>query len=118
MSLNILDCSLRDGGYYNLWNFRLKSVREYISKVSEANIKFIEIGFRFFKKNSKFGNLAFSEDQYIKKLKVNKKISLAVMLNGSDIVNLRNQWKFFLNKIFPNQKESQIKIIRINKKIN
>lgn len=113
MSLNILDCSLRDGGYYNLWNFRLKSVQEYINKVSEANIKFIEIGFRFFKKNSKFGNLAFSEDQYIKKLKVNKKISLAVMLNGSDIVNLGNQWKFFLNKIFSNQKESQIKIIRI-----
>ena len=104
MSLNILDCSLRDGGYYNLWNFRLKSVQEYINKVSEANIKFIEIGFRFFKNNPKFGNLAFSRDRYIEKLKFNKKISLAVMLNGSDIINLRNQWKFFLNKIFSNQK--------------
>ena len=113
MNINILDCTFRDGGYYNLWNFPLKKVQEYINKVSDANIKFIEIGFRFLKNNSKFGNLAFSKDQYIKKLKFNKKISLAVMLNGSDIVNLRNEWKFFLNKIFSNQKESKIKILRI-----
>lgn len=118
MILNILDCSLRDGGYYNLWNFKQKDIQEYIDKVSEANIKFIEIGFRFFKKNSKFGNLAFSKEQYIKRLKVNKKISLAVMINGSDIVDMGNQWIFFLNRMFSNQKKSKIKIIRIAVHLN
>ena len=48
MSLNLLDCTLRDGGYYNNWEFNDKLVNSYVSKLRKSKIDVIEIGFRFF----------------------------------------------------------------------
>lgn len=42
----ILDCTIRDGGYINDWNFDPKMVRELYRNVSKSGVKFIEIGFR------------------------------------------------------------------------
>ena len=41
MSINILDCTLRDGGYYNLWNFKLKDVQNYLNQISKSKITII-----------------------------------------------------------------------------
>ena len=46
--LSLLDCTLRDGGYYNNWDFSKDLVEEYLKSMSSAKIKFVEIGFRFF----------------------------------------------------------------------
>ena len=46
----VLDCTLRDGGYYNNWNFSNKIVNEYISSINQSGIDVVEIGFRFLKK--------------------------------------------------------------------
>ena len=46
MKLNILDCSLRDGGYYNNWNFNISFVNKYLQLISKSNINYIEIGFK------------------------------------------------------------------------
>ena len=48
--LNILDCTLRDGGYYNNWNFKKKLIVKYLSIISKTSIKFVEIGFFTIKK--------------------------------------------------------------------
>ena len=50
LNIKILDCTLRDGGYYNDWNFNAKLVNEYISSINKSNIDIVEIGFRFLKK--------------------------------------------------------------------
>ena len=42
----VLDCTLRDGGYYNNWDFSLDLVREYLKSISKSGIKIIELGFR------------------------------------------------------------------------
>ncbi|UXJ69544.1 aldolase catalytic domain-containing protein [Lysinibacillus fusiformis] len=44
-NINILDCTLRDGGYINNWNFGRKTISQIISKLSAANIDIIECGF-------------------------------------------------------------------------
>ena len=36
----ILDCTLRDGGYYTKWNFQ-KSFENYLKTISKLNITFI-----------------------------------------------------------------------------
>ena len=41
--INILDCTFRDGGYYNLWNFDEKLSKEYLKRISESKIDYIEI---------------------------------------------------------------------------
>ena len=42
--IEVLDCTLRDGGYYNNWDFSLDSVRDYIKSISSSGIKYIELG--------------------------------------------------------------------------
>lgn len=44
-NIQILDCTLRDGGYINNWEFGEKSIKKIISKLASANIDIIECGF-------------------------------------------------------------------------
>lgn len=44
--INLLDCSIRDGGYRNNWNFSEMEVFKMYSSVSESGIEYFEIGFR------------------------------------------------------------------------
>lgn len=41
----ILDCTLRDGGYINEWNFGKKTIKSILNKLSTSNIDIIECGF-------------------------------------------------------------------------
>lgn len=50
MSIKILDCTLRDGGYINNWEFGKKVIRNLIAKLSKSNVEIIECG--FLKKNA------------------------------------------------------------------
>lgn len=45
MNIKILDCTLRDGGYINNWEFGKKVIRHLISKLSKSNVEIIECGF-------------------------------------------------------------------------
>ncbi len=42
---NILDCTLRDGGYINKWNFSDDTIRQLIHGLTTASIDFIEVGY-------------------------------------------------------------------------
>ena len=42
----ILDCTLRDGGYYNKWNFSGTFLRDYLKLMSIYKVDWVEIGFR------------------------------------------------------------------------
>lgn len=44
-SIKILDCTLRDGGYLNNWNFGENTIKSVVSKLSSAKIDYIECGF-------------------------------------------------------------------------
>ena len=56
-TLTLLDCTLRDGGYYNDWKFKKPYVEKYIRDISNANIDVIEIGFHFFEKHVFVSNM-------------------------------------------------------------
>lgn len=40
----ILDCTLRDGGYYYNWDFDPEVVIQYLNSVASANIDYVELG--------------------------------------------------------------------------
>lgn len=44
-NIKVLDCTLRDGGYINDWNFGKENIKKIIDKLSKANIDIIECGF-------------------------------------------------------------------------
>lgn len=59
--ISILDCTLRDGGYVNNFNFGQEVIRTIIDKLSSASIDIIECGFlvsdEFDKDRSLFGSI-------------------------------------------------------------
>lgn len=96
-----LDCSFRDGGYYNNWNFDMKNIDLYLNHISKTNIKYIEIGFRLInKKNS--GPTAYTSDQFLKRLDIKKNIKIGIMINAADFISNDKVIYQKLKKIFPN----------------
>ena len=104
MKLKVLDCTLRDGGYYNNWKFSKSQILEYLDSVHQSNIDFIEIGFRFFNKNPDFGKLAFSDDNFIRTLGLKNKIKYSVMVNSADLIKYK---KLILTKKIFKKKNNQ-----------
>lgn len=41
----LLDCTLRDGGYINDWNFGFHTIRDIIKKLVESQVDYVEVGF-------------------------------------------------------------------------
>lgn len=45
MTYKILDCTIRDGGYYTDWHFTDDFVREYLSACANSPVSIIELGY-------------------------------------------------------------------------
>jgi 4-hydroxy 2-oxovalerate aldolase len=110
--IKILDCTLRDGGYYNNWEFSENLVNEYLNVISLINIEYCEIGFRSLQKSFFRGAHWYSTDNYLESLKIPKKLKIAVMINASEFYKL-NDLKKNLNKIFKKKKNSVVSLVRI-----
>ena len=41
----LLDCTLRDGGYINDWNFGFHTIRDIIKKLVNSQVDYVEVGF-------------------------------------------------------------------------
>ena len=39
--INLLDCTLRDGGYYNNWDFPIDLIEDYLKSLSQSGVRFI-----------------------------------------------------------------------------
>ena len=67
--VKILDCTIRDGGYINNWEFDTKLVREVYRALSKSGVEFVEIGFRGTEKHfdrNKYGIWRFTPEEHIR----------------------------------------------------
>ncbi len=110
--INILDCTLRDGGYYNNWNFKKELINEYLKVMDILEIDYVEIGFRFIDKIRTKGPTAYSDENFLRSLKIPKKLKIGIMINAADFVN-KNEIIGFAKKYFKPKKKSIISLIRI-----
>ena len=99
--IKLLDCTLRDGGYYNDWDFDLELVNKYLLAMSTLEVDFIEIGFRSLKNEGFKGACAFSSDSYLASLTIpnNLQNKIGVMVNGSELIT--SNPNHILEKLFP-----------------
>ena len=72
-TVTLLDCTMRDGGYYNQWDFSLNVARNYIQAISDAGIDVVEIGFRFFPED-------FFSENFLKKKILKQKVFSEIFL--------------------------------------
>ena len=46
-NLTLVDCTLRDGGYYNNWDFSPELINKYLAAMTGVKVDVVELGFRF-----------------------------------------------------------------------
>ena len=113
MSIKILDCTLRDGGYYNNWQFSKKFIQNYIDHISRTEVDYIEIGFIFFPQDKKKGLTAFCDKNFLNKFSFPKNKKWGVMINASDLINLKNSEEKKITDLLTKLINSKISFIRI-----
>jgi len=113
MSIKILDCTFRDGGYYNDWSFHPSIVKKYLKSISQTNIDIVEIGFRFMPTSKFLGPFAYCKDDFLKSLQLPSEIDYAVMINASDLINYDNGIDEAISNLFSKKNVSLVDIVRI-----
>lgn len=83
--MKILDCTIRDGGYYTNWDFSRDTIRTYLRSINELPIDFIEVGYRNPDLSGYFGEYYFLPIQTINFIKQHSNKSLAIILNEKDV---------------------------------
>lgn len=79
--MKILDCTLRDGGYYTNWDFNSAIVNSYINAMNKLPIDYIEVGYRNNPSKEYLGKFGYTPISVLKHLRENCSKKLAVMLN-------------------------------------
>jgi len=108
--MQILDCTLRDGGYYNNWDFSKEFVTEYLATADAMGIQHIEIGFRLNSNNGFKGSCAYSSDEFLSSLNIPSRLSIGVMINASEF-SLGSVSA--LEKLFPSDSREHLDFVRI-----
>ena len=84
--IKVLDCTLRDGGYYTNWDFDKELVINYCKLMEELPIDYVEVGYRSIALEGYLGEYFYCPDyvlQDLKRLMPSKK--LVIILNEKDI---------------------------------
>ena len=111
--IRVLDCTLRDGGYYNDWDFQPDLVENYLNAISQAGVHTVELGLRLPKQEKPLGPFAYCTDEYLKQLPVPKNLEIAVMVNAADLVSGPGTSADAADKMFQPAKKSPVSLVRI-----
>jgi 4-hydroxy 2-oxovalerate aldolase len=81
----ILDCTLRDGGYYTQWDFDRDLVRLYLESMNELPIEYLEVGYRNPEMEGYYGEYYFCPVSTLEWMKSISNKKLAIILNEKDV---------------------------------
>ena len=109
----LLDCTLRDGGYYNNWDFSHELIHEYLNAMQAAGVDIVELGLRSLKNVGFKGACAFTTDDYIRSLNVPSALKVGIMINASELL-ADLPLADVLAKLMPNDAaQSPVQLVRI-----
>ncbi|MDR0785804.1 MAG: hypothetical protein LBE74_07995, partial [Treponema sp.] len=81
----VLDCTLRDGGYYNAWDFDKKIVGAYIEATNNLPIDYIEVGYRNTPQKEYLGKYGYCPVYELAAIRKKSNKKMAVMVNEKDV---------------------------------
>ncbi len=111
--VQMLDCTLRDGGYYNEWNFSRQLVDRYLQALSSARVDAVEIGFRLLPEDRFLGPYAYSTDAFLKTLPLPSEALLGVMVNAKSLLAYEGGSEAALASLFQDADCSPVQLVRI-----
>lgn len=112
-NFKILDCTLRDGGYYNDWVFTDEEVITYLEAMQRSNIDMVELGLRNFDSTGFKGPHYFSTEEYLARLPLSHQTEYGVMLNASTVLEDNGPIVETTKKLFCDSRDSHISFVRI-----
>lgn len=101
----ILDCTLRDGGYCNAWNFGESNIQYIIDKLTQSGVEYVECGFLSKNGNDDNGNTKFRMRDDITPFLKNKK-------DGTMYLAMINYGEYVMEEL-PEYSEDSIDGIRL-----
>jgi 3-deoxy-manno-octulosonate cytidylyltransferase (CMP-KDO synthetase) len=115
--MNILDCTLRDGGYYTNWTFDDTLVKNMVKTLDSHGIKVIELGY---KSPIRGGPYRKCNDGYIKNIiNFDTNAKLAFMIDAKDFIKPDQTVDFdLLNSCVQYSHKSPFSICRLAIKFN
>jgi len=113
MKINFLDCTLRDGGYYNDWDFEEDLVNSYLEAMASSDVDYVELGLRRFTADKCLGASAFSTSQYLERLTLPDGPKYGVMVDAKTILNSGLTQDHAINKLFKDSLNEKIKLVRV-----
>ena len=113
MALNLLDCTLRDGGYYNDWEFDLSLVNAYLTTMANCDVDYVELGFRQLKNDRYLGAHAYTTYEYLNRLTLPKGPTYGVMVDAKTILSHEKGQKDGVDNLFRDAEVEKIDVVRI-----
>lgn len=83
--MKLLDCTLRDGGYYTNWDFDRNLVDNYIKACNDLPVDYLEVGYRSIPLEGYFGEYFYLPLYVMERLKSLTSKKLVIILNEKDI---------------------------------
>jgi 4-hydroxy 2-oxovalerate aldolase len=114
-NIKLLDCTLRDGGYYNAWDFEYQLVDNYIKAMVALPVDVVELGFRNMPVNSNsfFGACAYTTDSFINTINCINRLDIAVMVNASDLLKYDGSLREAVEQLFNPAEQSPVDLVRL-----
>lgn len=85
--MKLLDCTLRDGGYYTNWDFDHNLVETYIESFNHLPVDYIEIGYRSNPLRGYLGEFFYCPVYLMESIKNQTNKKLAIILNEKDVAS-------------------------------
>lgn len=111
--MKLLDCTLRDGGYYTSWDFSRQLVTRYLNAMAASNVDVVELGLRNFPKEQFLGAYAYTTDDLINSLNVPEKLDVGVMVDAKTILTYPGTCEEAIGKLFVKRERSPVSLVRI-----
>ena len=113
MGITFVDCTLRDGGSHNDWDFSVALTDEYLAAMAALGVDRVELGFRSLRRGGFKGSAAFTTDGFIDLLDVPESVTLGVMVNAAELVLPPDEQRAALERLFPPTSPAHIRLVRI-----
>jgi 4-hydroxy 2-oxovalerate aldolase len=83
--MKILDCTLRDGGYYTNWDFDDPTTITYFESMNELPVEYLEIGYRSIELKGYYGKFFYCPIMLLEKIRKISRKKIVIILNEKDI---------------------------------
>lgn len=111
--LKILDCTLRDGGYYNSWDFDPIVVTSYLQTMADSKIDYVELGLRNFAKPGFFGAFFYTTEMFLNSIELPIGPTYGVMVDAKTILSADMSTSEAIDSLFVEAKESKVGLVRV-----